>query len=638
MLAVTDGILVLDPTAAQIELIELVVPDFDVDQDEAAGIRQRIFAIEHADPVRLREVIVNVMSPERGPAARGSRRRRRAARRRQPPLATTTDDDMKIIPAAESLIVTAPEDKMAEIAGLISQVDLSWAEETDIRVYPLPPGVNVRKATQTLSQLLPGITVSGEQRGRSRSRRRRAAPRDSDRAVLVPQVSSHTIVVSAPTREFERIEETIDLVSAEKPGLRLVYDVIDVEQERAAEIKELIRPFLQSRLAELIEAGKIQLPDGTTRTKSRRGKDFFTIQADPQGDRLIITAPHLLMTEARAFVAALDRPAGDDDEQVVRTVTLEKADPQKTCEIIRSMLAGRNPRPAPGQRAKGSRGRTQVRRPQASGGLSDVVVEPAPGMRALVLMGGVGDIDTVEGWIKHLDRSAVRSKRTVKVYNLDGADMETVVDTVMHVVDTGGAMRRPAQSRSDDSTLAGLDMEITRQGKDVYINGDTLTGVMLVGATPAKLRMVDRVVGTFVGDGHSAPFSNSGRGTLPCMTYELHYVDASDGAYVLEHILDVLWPFENIPQVDFVPLTNILVVKGDPEHFELVEELIVKYVDKAGTAPGTVRSVESTVGTGMTARDAAMLLECELERMGWDVEVEPVGSTREAPAAEATEP
>ena len=41
---------------------------------------------------------------------------------------------------------------------------------------------------------------------------------------------------------------------------------------------------------------------------------------------------------------------------------------------------------------------------------------------------------------------------------------------------------------------------------------------------------------------------------MPCMTYDLQTVDAFDAVYILENILEVLWPYEDVPKVDYIPL------------------------------------------------------------------------------------
>jgi type II secretory pathway component GspD/PulD (secretin) len=634
MVVIADGILVLNASAGQIELIEAVVPEFDVNPDEAAGIQRRIFDIKYADPVQLRDVIMTMMSPAPRPSARRSARSRRARTRRRPPVVATTSDYMRIVSVGKLLIVRARQDKMAAIAELISQVDVERVDETDIRVYPFPGGTNAQAAAQMLSRLIPGSTVSSGQRRGSRSRRSRRPRRETASIMLVPQASSHKVLVSAPIEEFERIEEAIGLLSYEEPALDIVYELMEVEEGNAAELVELIRPFLRSALSQFINEGKIQLPDGATARRRRQDWDLFTIQVDPRGDRLIMAGPQLLITEAKLLVSALDRPDGNESERVVRTVSLEKVDAEEMNNTIQSMLVGRRPPPSSSRRGKGRRSRRLAQQPRATDGPLNVLITPAPGAQALILIGAACDVETVEGWIRHLDRAAAGSGKTIKIYALGDADMEIVVDTIVNVVDTGAVAKRPKRRRAEEGPFASFATEITRKGKHLYINGDTLTGAMLVAATPLKMREVDRIVRLFVGDEHTNPVIPSSQDTLPYMTYELQTVDALDAVYTLESILGVLWPYEDMPQVDYIPFTNILVVKGHPGHFKKVEALIVEYVDNGSPTPAASQSVLSTFGMGMTADDAAMLLKTELERMGLEVEVEQVGSSQEEPAAE----
>ena len=122
------------------------------------------------------------------------------------------------------------------------------------------------------------------------------------------------ILVSAPVEEFASIEETIKLLDVGASAIEIVYDFIDVQGENAFEIEGLIKPMLENKLSQFISEGTISESE-VGGGKGRAAQGVLTLQAGPrEAIRLIIAAPQLLVAEAKALVAAIDRPAADEDE------------------------------------------------------------------------------------------------------------------------------------------------------------------------------------------------------------------------------------------------------------------------------------------------------------------------------------
>ena len=356
------------------------------------------------------------------------------------------------------------------------------------------------------------------------------------------QPAAHQLIVSAPVEEFEGIEKTIALLGTETTTVQTVYEFINVEFGDAATIVSMIDPMLKAKLSQFISTGDIPGPEGRG-TKGVPPASLLTIQADPRGDRIIIAAPELIVAEAKSLAAALDRP-DDQGERVIRTVTLEKSDPEEMTRIIQSMLTGRRAAPV----RPGGKGRRSRPVPVAAPGQLDVTVNSAPGGGAVVLMGIARDVEQVEGWIKQLDETATGSAKIVKMYDLREADAEQVADTLMAVVDTGVAKASRAPRKPKDDTL-GFDIfetTITRQGKDLYISADKFAGTMLVAATPAKMREVDEMMERFVGTDDRRGILEGGDEPVPWTTYELQHVEAFDAVFTLEQILDAVWAYEDI--------------------------------------------------------------------------------------------
>ncbi|MCP4250294.1 MAG: hypothetical protein GY778_24895, partial [bacterium] len=264
----------------------------------------------------------------------------------------------------------------------------------------------------------------------------------------------------------------------------------------------------------------------------------------------------------------------------------------------------------------------------------------APGGGALVLMGKVRDVEEVEGWIHELDATATTGEKTVKIFDLGDADVEQVADTLMAVLDSGAVKgpRAPAKPKDDALDFGFFESTITRQGKDLYISADKFAGTMLIAALPAKMREVDELVERITGDPEIVTAMGGGDGEKPFRTYELQYADAFDAVYTLEQIIDAVWAFEDKPSIDYIPFTNILVIKGNPERFGDVEDLIIKYVDKGTARPPVSRAIDSTFGSGMTASNLALLLKARLEATGLNVDVNQINPEEPSSKLEQVHP
>ena len=634
MVAVAKGILVIGANQSQIEQMEALADYVDQKTDD---LERRMFELEYAEPEQVRQAILTMLS---GQPARAARRAPTKGKQPSRPAPAAAGEDIRIVEVNGALLVAAPPDKMEDIAELVAQLDVDTEVATELRVYPLPPSVDVQAVADGLTRLVGGAAMT-PRRQPARKGAKGAQPAAAGGPIMViPQPASHRLLVSAPVEDFPRIEETIQTLASEGQIVETVYDFIDVEGGNADAIVPVVEPILQAKINELIARG--ELPGVEVAAQKGKGgparqAGVLTIQADPRNDRIVISAPQVIVAEARALIGALDRPA-DDTEQIIRTIRLEKTDPEEMASTINSMLTGQRRAPSPRRQGRGERRGRPLSIEPGGDSVLDVSITPAPGGQAVVLVGPARDVEEVEGWIRDLDETATSPGKIIKVYDLKEADAEQVADTLMAVVDTAGAqVTKQPKAKATDPLFDDWDVDLTikRTGKDLYISADTLAGTMLVAATPAKMREVDDIITLFVGDEETAPIVEPAQ-PVPYMTYELQTVKASDAVYTLENLLDVLWvPPDDKPKVDYIPFTNMLVIKGKPNRFKEIEDLIVRHVD-TGTGPiASGRAIIPTPGTRMTAEDAAKMLMLKLIEQGFDVEInqlnpeEPIGRLEE---------
>ncbi len=657
MVPVTDGFWIIDASAEEISEIESLVAAVDV--DPSAETETRVFEIKYADPEKVRQDVTALLSsvPTRrasepqpapsGPSPEGKQRPKTP--RRAATASPAPNDEVKMVAAADRLVVTAPVERMEEIAELVALMDVDTEVETDLRVYPLPPGVNVDNLAETLTRLTQGSTVpaaGGEGKPRGKARRPTAPGAPSD-ITIISQPAAQRLVVSAPLDEFERIEELIKLLGTPEEEVETVYEFIAVEPGTAATMVELIEPMLQAKLTTFLANGTIPQPEGAPKGGPQQPQGLLTIQADPMGDRIVMAAPPALVGEARTLVEQLNRPV-EDEERVIRTVLLDKSNAEEMAAVIQARLANEQPRlQQPVRRGRKGEPASPPMPVQTAGGDLDVIVTPAPGGGALVLSGPAADVDTVEGWINQIEADLLSSNKIIKMYELGDANAEQVVDTLMAVVDSGQSGRRAPQApkkteKEEEGSFLDIDWfeelstQITRQGTDLYISANSYAGTMLVAATPTKMREVDELMKKFLGDAETGLppiIPPAPPGPVPLL-YELKYTDPYDAVYVLEEYLDLLWMHEEKPSVDYSSFTNTLVIKGDPAHYDEVKKIIEDWVDKPKEGFDKKQSFATIQGTGMTAKEAAKLLEAQLLSNGVDVEIIPLSPEDEGEGLE----
>ncbi|MFH0983464.1 MAG: secretin N-terminal domain-containing protein, partial [Planctomycetota bacterium] len=602
------GILVLGGNQSTLERIRALAKELDVDPD----IERRTFTLQFADPTEVKTVLESLVVQSPGP-----RPQRKTAKGQPPPTAAPASAGSQVqivLSGRKDLIVQAPAQTMAEIAELITELDVDPLNLM-VKVYDFPPGSDVREIAQTLSSFYPGSAAIpvGEPRGKGAEARRGLQVTKAGDVRFIPHVSALKILVSAPADLFADIEEKIAMLRPTEgvvvPAVNF-YRVTHLDPQTMA---DTLQPLLEVKYQNLVDQGVIRekpaAPGKGAATKP------VSVTPDPRGDRVIVVAPPQLSEEVQELIDGLDRP---DQERVIKTVTLEKADPKEMVSAIQTLLAGRarpagaTPQPE-GRRPE--RGRpTGPRRAQAGGGEEVTVVE-APGGSAVVLTGYAEDVAQVEQWIKELD-DAAKGGREIKIYTPKNIDVEKFADAVMALLDSGGG-KTPAAAKAPGKGEESM-FEFTfqtggpRRGKDIYLVTDTWAGTMLVSATPSKLREIDGLYAMYEGTPDGQKPIIEGTTQQPIDTYTLeHREDAYEAVYDLEAIIDALWADPaNKPKVDYIPFTKILTVRGRPQDFDKVKDMITQYVDKPDEKKRHEEKGFSVVTvSGMTPSEMADILQ-----------------------------
>ncbi len=602
-----DEILVFDASPELFAQLEELVRRYDVPDDSV----QRTFTLEHISPGEARGIIQTLVLDRAGRAAPARRASKRKGRAKPAPAATA--GDVRMAEFGDNLLVVAPPDIMEEIATLIEELDAP-PDEREIRVYEFARGTDVVGLIEQLRPFFRGS--SGGRAGRAKGGKREAAAAGD--VMFVPQPSASKIVVSAPKSQLPAIEKMIavlrpDPETAESVDVRF-FELAHVEPE---DVTGLMQNFLQLKYEEAIASGAIKGLDGG---KGKGAKPTLLVEPDPRSGRLMVVGPAVLMAEVETLLGELDR-ADEQGDRVMRTVQLAKADATEMTNTIRAMLSGgvgTSSRSRDRGRRRGRSGEAQAQPVTSSSG--GVTVVPAPGGNSLVLAGYVREVEEVEGWIKQLDAEAGAQKLT-KVYTFSRANVEDFADAVMTLYDPGGGTGRPKQREDDFSVFESAGGP--RSGKEIRLVTDTWGGTMVVTASPVIMGLIDDLYGRFEGTEDQGPdflYGSERGGNLKMV--ELEYADPYDASFTLESMAIELYGEERAPKISYLPFTNILTIRGDPNLFDEIDDLIAKYIDKKAPGYDEEHIEIVTLPGGLSPEDYIHLIKSRLRSV--DIEVGPV--------------
>ncbi|HNO79335.1 MAG TPA: secretin N-terminal domain-containing protein [Phycisphaerae bacterium] len=615
-----QGIMVFDASDTQLAIMKHILAAVDVDPVKVGALIRKTFTLEFVaadELIPMLEAMVDTGSISApAPKTRGKRKPKTTA-----PASTSS---VQFVDFGNRLYVTAPPQKMVMIEELIKELDTN-PDETAIRAYDFEPGTNVVELSQTLSQFFPKNSriVSSLSPAKPTDKRRRStkpvtkvASRGDSEIMFVPQPATRKIFISAPVDMFDEIEDAIEMLRPDVEGPNFAVEFIEVDQCDPTVIVDVVAPIIELRKKSYILSG--ELPETTEKDAD------ISLTADPAANRIVYAGPRLLIDDLKTLITEVQKGQCNDD--VVRRVPLIKSPADEMALAINAMLTGS---PAPGAitQTKGGkdakRGGNKSKTVLKTTGVVTVVA--APGGDALVVKGPSDEVDRVEAWIRKLDDDASMGLQ-MKIYKLTTKDVEEFADEIMTVIDSGSAK---AKKSSEDSMWDDISFGGPRRGGNISLVTNYFANVMIVWASPQDLAKIDALFDVY----------ESGEvdvvEEMPSELVELKHVDPFDATYTLEELIDALWS-KNAPKVDYIPLSQMLVIKSRnmDEDLPRIKKLIADFVDIPGKEGEIKHSVASIKGKPVSVVTALLL-----EQLGdMDIEVEGLSSDKQGSRLKVLKP
>lgn len=213
-----------------------------------------------------------------------------------------------------SLIVDAPINRMPGFEQLVEQLDRQqFLEETEVRTYAVVYA-ELDSVARTLRDLANAGTLSHAVNERAGGRAG---------VTIATEPVSRTLIVAGPADIFERVEQVLNELDAQRAGMQTSLRFVKLQHARAEQIVSLVR--------ELIISEQTSVPGGSK----------VHIAADPRLNAIVVSAPPAVLNVAEELVAQFDvDPAGlaGMSPRAVRVLSVRNAEAADLAANLRAIF------------------------------------------------------------------------------------------------------------------------------------------------------------------------------------------------------------------------------------------------------------------------------------------------------------
>jgi type II secretion system protein D len=306
----TTNTLIVSATLAQLADIEKTIEELKAVSSEQNATK--FFQLKNARAEDVAPVLESMLSD--GASARGGRGATAApaARVNQPAARVAA------VPAANTLIVQGPPDKIALAATMIAQFDTaeSGGLARQARTYQFVAG-DVAELAKSLGRLFAEQQTA---RGAANTAAKEQAPRfEADPA-------SRQIIVQASPAQFEQIEQIVKTLQDKGP-VASVTQTFTIEHARLDDVAAMLTAMLPD------------MPGAARRGAPAADSAVRVSAVPPRG--VVVQAPPDKLAIARQLIEQFDKP---ENKSVVQIVPLKSAEPVSLSQSVSQTLVARQPR------------------------------------------------------------------------------------------------------------------------------------------------------------------------------------------------------------------------------------------------------------------------------------------------------
>ncbi|MFW6155541.1 MAG: secretin N-terminal domain-containing protein, partial [Planctomycetota bacterium] len=525
--------LVLSGAPDTLELAGRVITDLD---QEASGVATavRLFKLEHADAVRLGEVLEAVFAEEDGgddPAAEGMRTHATRLVRTLPngeQLATQfprTRAALTVQPdeATNTLVIAARKDMMPLIADVIASMDIPGAGAMNgVRIFPL-----THANAGTMASMLQDLFD-----------KRYAAARTEDverqKPIILPDPRTNCLLVVANESDSEGLTDLLAQLDVEPDNASVQLAVLGLAHNDAGVVGPMIEDIFDDRREAMTPQGAEPAP-----------QDRVNVEVDALNNALIISASAENLELIRDLLAKVDvEPSAV--EGIVRLYPLVNADAQRIAEVLESLVSDGLYKPGMTAAADNDMVEAREKVSIVADTRTNVLVVSASRENFAVIEKIIAQLDATDGYGLLGD---------VRLYTLKRAEAETLAETLREFFES----KRAAE---EDSGGSGRSLEVT-------IVPDARTNTLLVAGGRECFTKVEALIDRLDGDGEP-------RGSEPTV-FPLRKARAADMVESITQLYESQGGLEKIGlSISADERTNAVIVSGGTADVERIGQIVDK--------------------------------------------------------------
>ncbi|MGC9453928.1 MAG: secretin N-terminal domain-containing protein [Phycisphaerae bacterium] len=413
--ALTNSVLIRAP-ASQRRMLEDMISKLDTATQTQAR-EMRIIPLKYGSASALADMLRQLYSDQQQQPSYGWWRQ---------PQQRDEQADRVIITAAphdKALIIEAPRSRIEEVAELVASLDTEQASgDMTVRTYQLSEGSDARQLAWSLQRLF---------RQQNRDIQGEPEPR------FEGDSSSNTLLVSATSSQFERIDELVEDLQAETQVDKETR-TYTLQHARAEELIEVLRPLLGAQQRYY--------------WWQQSSGDEVQLAALESSNTLVVQGPSEKLALADELIKQFDT-AEAGGRSGIRIVELKNAEADSLVRAVREVM---------GQRTRGAAG---------------VTITAEDNSNSVLVRGPSNELEEVVGMIRELDGESTSEPVEVRVYPLENGDAETLAETVRTMFEE---MVREAGSR--------------REAPPLTVSADTRTNSLVVSTTEAHFALIEQLL------------------------------------------------------------------------------------------------------------------------------------------------
>ncbi len=415
---------VVSAPEAQLLLAEEIIQRLD-EAGPAGGRQLKILPVQHNSAASIAAMVSQMFYPQ----VRASDPAERVA------LTAAPDD--------QAIVVEASEAMGKRIEDAVEALDVEPTRGTiEVRTYALPEG-----RSGELAEALNRVFADP---GEGRRRWDQPAPLTPPAPRFELDAASELLIVAATPEQFERVEKVLnDLRAAAAMSSQI--RTFRLEHSDPGQVVEVLQSML--------------LGDASQRWRSSRGwragsgAGEVRVAAAPALGAVVVQASPEKLAIATQLIRTLDRP-GSEERGGLRTVVLQKAQPEAVALALTQTLAAQQPPNTP---------------PRVS-------VTAVPGSRSLLLNGPEAEVKRVTALIEALDQESPGEQVETRVFPLENGEARELSRVLSQLLE-GLARARPRFA--------------SRFQRDTFtVVADERTNALIVSGSAEHFKLVEQLLVT----------------------------------------------------------------------------------------------------------------------------------------------